>query len=158
MAETAIVYGNRYRVTNKEVDFGLSKAESAFLKGNFKSSLENAISAINIVEPGIHKNCQKNLKIKEVIFLIYLDYSATTPVDIDVFDTLSKVTKNYIGNPNSMHSLGQKSMELLESATKQIADIFGVSSNEIVYTGGSTESNNMAIIGAALANHKKENI
>ena len=38
-----------------EVDFGLSKAESAFLKGNFKSSLENAISAINIVEPGIHK-------------------------------------------------------------------------------------------------------
>jgi aminotransferase, class V len=87
--------------------------------------------------------------------LIYLDYSATTPVDIDVFDTLSKVTKNYIGNPNSMHSLGQKSMELLESATKQIADIFGVSSNEIVYTGGSTESNNMAIIGAALANHKK---
>jgi len=87
--------------------------------------------------------------------LIYLDYSATTPVDIDVFDTLSKVTKNYIGNPNSMHSLGQKSMELLESATKQIADIFGVSSNEIIYTGGSTESNNMAIIGAALANHKK---
>lgn len=55
MVETAIVYGNRYRVTNKEVDFGLSKAESAFLKGNFKSSLENAISAINIVEPGIHK-------------------------------------------------------------------------------------------------------
>ena len=87
--------------------------------------------------------------------MIYLDYSATTPVDIDVFDTLSKVTKNYIGNPNSMHSVGQKSMELLESATKQIADIFGVSSNEIVYTGGSTESNNMAIIGAALANHKK---
>ena len=87
--------------------------------------------------------------------MVYLDYSATTPVDIRVFDTLSKVTKDYVGNPNSMHSLGQRSMELLESATKQIADIFGVSSNEIVYTGGSTESNNMAIIGAALANHKK---
>lgn len=55
MAETAIVYGNRYRVTNKEVDFGLVKAENAFLKGNFKMSLENAINAINIVEPGIHK-------------------------------------------------------------------------------------------------------
>lgn len=87
--------------------------------------------------------------------MIYLDYSATTPVDLDVFDTLSKVTKNYIGNPNSMHSLGQKSMELLESATKQIADIFGINPAEIIYTGGSTESNNMAIIGAALANHKK---
>lgn len=55
MAETAIVYGNRYRVTNKEVDFGLVKAENLFYKGNFKSSLENAINAINIVEPGIHK-------------------------------------------------------------------------------------------------------
>lgn len=55
MAETAIVYGNRYRVMNREVDFGLVKAENAFLRGNFKSSLENAINAINVVEPGIHK-------------------------------------------------------------------------------------------------------
>ena len=55
MAETAIVYGNRYRVVNKEVDFGLTKAESSFYKGNFKNSLENAINAINIIEPGIHK-------------------------------------------------------------------------------------------------------
>lgn len=87
--------------------------------------------------------------------MIYLDYSATTPVDIAVFDTLSKVTRDYIGNPNSMHSLGQKSNELLESATKQIANIFGINVNEIIYTSGSTECNNMAIIGAALANHKK---
>lgn len=55
MAETAIVYGNRYRVVNKEVDFGLTKAETSFYKGNFKNSLENAINAINIIEPGIHK-------------------------------------------------------------------------------------------------------
>jgi len=55
MAETAIVYGNRYRVVNKEVDLGLSRAESSFYKGNFKSSLENAINAINVVEPGVHK-------------------------------------------------------------------------------------------------------
>lgn len=87
--------------------------------------------------------------------MIYLDYSATTPVDIAVFDTLSKVTRDYIGNPNSMHSLGQKSNELLESATKQIANIFGINVNEIIYASGSTECNNMAIIGAALANHKK---
>lgn len=55
MAETAIVYGNRYRIMNKEVEFGLIKAENLFYKGNFKNSLENAINAINIVEPGIHK-------------------------------------------------------------------------------------------------------
>lgn len=55
MAETAIIYGNRYRPVNKDVDFGLTKAENAFFKGNFKNSLENAIAAINIIEPGIHK-------------------------------------------------------------------------------------------------------
>ena len=62
MAETAIVYGNRYRVTNKEVDFGLTKAENMFMKGNFKNSLENAINAINIVEPGIHKRLLEEYK------------------------------------------------------------------------------------------------
>ena len=62
MAEVAIVYGNRYRVTNKEVDFGLVKAENMFAKGIFKSSLENAINAINIVEPGIHKRLLEEYK------------------------------------------------------------------------------------------------
>lgn len=55
MAEAAIVYGNRYRALYKDVELGLIKAENAFYKGNFKISLENAINAINIVEPGIHQ-------------------------------------------------------------------------------------------------------
>ncbi len=55
MAEVAIVYGNRYRSINKEVEIGLNKAENYFFKGDFRSSLEDAMSAINIVEPGIHK-------------------------------------------------------------------------------------------------------
>ncbi len=55
MAETAIVYGNRYRPVNKDIDLGLTKAENLFNKGNFKASLENAINTINIVEPGIHQ-------------------------------------------------------------------------------------------------------
>ena len=62
MAETAIVYGNRYRVVNKDVDFGLTKAETSFYKGNFKNSLENAINAINIIEPGIHKRLLEEYK------------------------------------------------------------------------------------------------
>lgn len=61
MAETAIMYGNRYRV-NKEVDMGLSKAENAFYKGNFKTSLESAINAINIIEPGIHKRLMEEYR------------------------------------------------------------------------------------------------
>ncbi len=65
MAEMAIVYGNRYRVVNKEVDFGLAKAENAFVKGNYKNSLEQAISAINIIEPGIHKKLIEEYKTRE---------------------------------------------------------------------------------------------
>ena len=58
----AIVYGNRYRTVNKDVDLGITKAENAFVKGNYKNSLEQAISAINIVEPGIHKKLLEEYK------------------------------------------------------------------------------------------------
>jgi len=59
MSEHAIVYGNRYRSTNPRVNQGLNKAETLFFKGNFKESLEDAINAINIVEPGIHERLLK---------------------------------------------------------------------------------------------------
>lgn len=62
MAETAIVYGNRYRVGNKEVDNGLTKAENAFNKGVYKTSLEHAIHAIDVIEPGIHKRLLEEYK------------------------------------------------------------------------------------------------
>lgn len=81
--------------------------------------------------------------------MIYLDYSATTPVSKEVLESLVKVTKEYVGNPNSLHSLGQKSNELLNSATKQISEILNINTNEIVYTSGATEANNLAIIGYA---------
>lgn len=55
MAETAIVYGNRYRPINSEVEIGLMKAEKSFYQGKFKVSLEQAIHAINVIEPGIYK-------------------------------------------------------------------------------------------------------
>ena len=62
MAELAIIYGNRYRILNKEVDLGLEKAENSFYKGNYKLALENAISSINIVEPDIHKRLIEEYK------------------------------------------------------------------------------------------------
>lgn len=55
MAEKAIVYGNRYRPINKEIDLSLFKAENLFYKGNFRNSLECAITGIRIVEPNIQK-------------------------------------------------------------------------------------------------------
>lgn len=79
--------------------------------------------------------------------MIYLDYSATTPVFPEVLDTFSKVTSNYIGNPNSLHRLGIEAKELIDAATNQIADILGVQSSEIIYTSGASEANNTAIMG-----------
>lgn len=82
--------------------------------------------------------------------MIYLDYSATTPVNPEVLDSLVKVSRDYIGNPNSMHSLGVKSRALLKSATRQIADCLNVKMEEIIYTSGATEANNTALLGIAL--------
>lgn len=55
MAEMAIVYGNRYRSTYKEIDNGLIKAEKEFLRGEYRKSLETSLNTLNVVEPGIHK-------------------------------------------------------------------------------------------------------
>ncbi|MDD6878974.1 MAG: cysteine desulfurase family protein [bacterium] len=79
--------------------------------------------------------------------MIYLDYSATTPVDERVLDSFNKACLEFIGNPNSIHSLGSKSNELIKAATKQISDILGVKPSEIIYTSGASESNNTALKG-----------
>ncbi|MCI8498767.1 MAG: hypothetical protein HFG33_05200 [Bacilli bacterium] len=63
MSEHAIVYGNRYRSTNPRVHEGLKNAENQFFRGCFKASLEDAINAINIVEPGIHERLLRESKI-----------------------------------------------------------------------------------------------
>lgn len=82
--------------------------------------------------------------------MIYLDYSATTPVDEVVLDSYVKTTRDFIGNPNSLHKLGVDSKRLIDAATKQIATILDVKENEIIYTSGASEANNMAIKGICL--------
>ena len=79
--------------------------------------------------------------------MIYLDYSATTPISKEVLDTYVKVSEEFIGNVNSLHSLGVKSKKLEEQSTRQIAALLGVNSNEIIYTSGATEGNNTVIKG-----------
>ncbi len=83
-------------------------------------------------------------------YMIYLDYSATTPVNKEVLETFNKVSLEFIGNPNSLHKLGVKSKELIDSATMQMAELLGVKKEEIIYTSGASESNNLAIKGIAL--------
>lgn len=87
--------------------------------------------------------------------MIYLDYSATTPVMYDVLESYNKASRDYIGNANSLHALGTKSRALLNSATRQISELFSVMDSEIIYTSGATESNNMALKGVALAYAKR---
>jgi cysteine desulfurase len=81
--------------------------------------------------------------------MIYLDYSATTPVDERVLDSYCKVTRDYIGNANSIHNLGVKSKELFMQATNQVADILNCHYKEIIWTSGASESNTTAIKGVA---------
>lgn len=79
--------------------------------------------------------------------MIYLDYSATTPVNEEVLKVFNKVCLEYLGNSNSLHSLGIKSKELEDYATEKIAKLLKVKPSEIIYTSGSSESNNTAIKG-----------
>ncbi len=79
--------------------------------------------------------------------MIYLDYSATTPTSKEVLDSFNKASLDYIGNPNSLHTLGVKANELINKATEQIAKLLNVKPSEIIYTSGASESNNMAIKG-----------
>lgn len=87
--------------------------------------------------------------------MIYLDYSATTPVISEVLDSYVHVTKDYIGNANSIHNLGVRSKELLLKATRQISEILGCEPNEIVYTSGASESNSTALKGVAFKYSKR---
>lgn len=82
--------------------------------------------------------------------MIYLDYSATTPVDKRVLDAFNKVCLEYPGNVNSLHSLGVKSKELEDYTTEKIGKMLQVKKSEIIYTSGASEANNMAIKGICL--------
>ena len=82
--------------------------------------------------------------------MVYLDYSATTPVNPEVLKTFDKVSLEYPGNANSLHELGRKSADLMNASVKQIADILKVNSDEIILTSGASEANNLAILGTIL--------
>lgn len=79
---------------------------------------------------------------------IYLDYNASAPIDLRVLDRMVDIYKNYTGNADSRtHSYGEKARSVVEDARKQVASLLGVASDEIFFTSGATESNNIAIRG-----------
>ena len=79
--------------------------------------------------------------------MVYLDYSATTPTSKEVLESFNKASIDYFANPNSLHKLGTKANELINASTEQIANILKVKKEEIIYTSGASESNNLAIKG-----------
>lgn len=88
---------------------------------------------------------------------IYLDYNATTPIAKEVADEMRPYLDQYFGNPSSLHSFGIKSKLAIEKARQQIADLINCDPNEIIFTSGGTESNNLAIKGIAFQNKDKGN-
>lgn len=79
--------------------------------------------------------------------LIYLDYSANTPADSAVLDAFYRTEQCYIGNPNSTHPSGQAARTEMVRVTQDIAALLGVLPEEIIYTSGASESNNLALKG-----------
>ena len=83
-------------------------------------------------------------------FPIYLDYGATTPCDPRVVDAMIPWLREHFGNPASRsHAWGWEAEEAVEKARKDVADLIGADPREIVWTSGATESNNLALKGAA---------
>lgn len=81
--------------------------------------------------------------------MIYLDHNATTPVDPEVKDTIVEALDAY-GNPSSSHRLGMLAHEVVELSRERIANLIGASPDEVFFTSGGTESNNLAILGLSL--------
>ena len=83
--------------------------------------------------------------------MIYLDNSATTKPLPEVMDSFVKVSKEYFGNPSSLHGIGGQAEKLLSQARSQVTQLLSVKQKEIYFTSGGTEGNNLAIKGIAFA-------
>ncbi|HET6386372.1 MAG TPA: cysteine desulfurase family protein [Armatimonadota bacterium] len=87
--------------------------------------------------------------------MIYLDNAATTPLDPGVRAEMEVYFGEVFGNPNSIHAAGRQAREAVENARETVAACLGASPNEIIFTGGGSESNNLAIRGVASARRSR---
>ncbi|MBM4762571.1 cysteine desulfurase family protein [Bacillus sp. B15-48] len=87
--------------------------------------------------------------------MIYFDNSATTKPFHEVLQSFIKVSSDYFGNPSSLHQIGGQAEKLLSQAQSQMAGLLGVKMNEVVFTSGGTEGNNLAIKGTAIEYYRR---
>ncbi len=85
---------------------------------------------------------------------IYLDYAATTPVHPRVLEKMTPYFREWFGNPSSIHRYGQKAETAVEQARETVAAVLGCRADEIIFTSCGSESDNLALRGAALARRK----
>src|ERR1051325_8446947 len=78
---------------------------------------------------------------------VYLDHSATTPIDARVLDAMLPYLTDKFGNASSVHMFGQETRAAVDKARRQVAGLIGARANEVVFTSGGTEANNLAIRG-----------
>lgn len=88
---------------------------------------------------------------------VYLDHSATTPVDERVVEAMLPIFTGRYGNPSSLYSLGQDAAKVVDVARDQVAKVLNCRNGEVVFTSGGTESDNAALRGAAYALRDKGN-
>lgn len=81
---------------------------------------------------------------------VYLDNAATTPIASEVIEEIQPYLNNYFGNPSSTHAFGRKTKNAIEINRKKIADLIQAKNNEIIFTSGGTEADNMALRCAVL--------
>ena len=86
---------------------------------------------------------------------IYMDYGASTPVDKEVIEEMMPYFDRFYGNPSSIHSFGREAFDAVEESRKKVADIICANEDEMVFTSGGTESDNLAIKGIAFRNKEK---
>jgi cysteine desulfurase len=80
---------------------------------------------------------------------IYLDYSATTPTHPQVIERVATILQHHWGNPSSLHTWGQDTATVIEMAREQVAGLINANPDQIIFTSGGTEADNLAIIGVA---------
>lgn len=83
--------------------------------------------------------------------MIYLDYNATTPLGPEVLDAMQPFLARHFGNPSSIHAAGRETRAAIDDARDRLARLLGAKSHELIFTGGGTESDNLAVIGLARA-------
>ncbi len=87
-----------------------------------------------------------------MVSMVYLDHSATTPLDPEVLQAMMPYLTDEFGNASSVYGLGQRARQAIDQARDEVADYYGVAAKEIVFTSGGTEGDNFALQGIAQRN------